>query len=114
MVIPKTTVASRRKPIATTRVATAYVDMAGEATEEIAQAASRVVAARAGLGFHLLRSGSISSGQEEERWFSVPRRPLLPRYRLFEGREPAARDSRGHIRVEPQSIRTLRGHVWFV
>lgn len=116
MVAPKSAVASRRRLVATTRVAVLPVAVAQEAVEEVAQAqaVSRVVTARAGLGFHLVRSGSISSGQEEGRWISVPRRPLLPRYRLFEGREPVSEDSRGRIHIEPHSIRTLRGHVWFV
>lgn len=105
---------ARRRKVATTRTISTAVD--GEAVQaaSTAQPAARVMSERAGLAFHLVRARSISSGQEEGRWFSVPHRPLLPRYRLFVGANPVQEDSNGRIHLEPHSMKTHRGNVWFV
>lgn len=91
--------------IATTRSATAIRVAAVAKTES----ASRGTVAR-----HLLMSQSISSGKEEARWFSVPQRVLLPRYQLFEGADGVTEDAGGGLRIGSRSMRTQRGHVWFV
>jgi len=107
--IPRTVVSVQSKSESTARVvATTRVAPAPRAAvSEAAPAAPGAVARQ------LILSQSISSGREESRWFSVPQRVLLPRYQLFEGADAVTED-RGHLRVGSQSMRTQRGHVWFV
>ena len=62
---------------------------------------------------HLVMSLSISSGKEQARRFSVPRRALLPRYQLFEGASSVVEES-GQLHLCGREARKGRGHVWFV
>ena len=95
----------RSKVIATHRAAPAT---------RVSSVTATAKAARGAVARHLLMSQSISSGQEESRWFSVPQRVLLPRYQLFEGAQDAVREDEGGLRIGPRSMRTQRGQVWFV
>lgn len=95
---------SGHRVVATTRV---------EAVPRITSVTRSETAARGAVARQLVMSQSISSGREEARWFSVPRRVLLPRYQLFEGAE-AVTEERGGLRLATRSMRTQRGHVWFV
>lgn len=64
-------------------------------------------------GLAMSQSISISSGMEERRRFSVPRRFLLPRYQLMTGYEGVVADKQGGLRVarvpEAARGRTLFG-----
>lgn len=66
------------------------------------------------IGRHLVMSLSISSGKEESRRFSVPRRVLRPHFQLFEGSAAVIEDENGGYRLGRQDLRTQRGQVWFV
>jgi hypothetical protein len=97
--------ASSARRIATTRP---------HAAVRVAAVAKTGTAARGTVARHLLMSQSISSGREESRWFSVPQRALLPRYQLFEGADGVTEEAGGGLRIGARSMRTQRGHVWFV
>ncbi len=83
------------------------------AATRVAAVTKSVGTARGAVARQLLMSQSISSGREDSRWFSVPQRVLLPRYQLFEGADAVTEDP-GGLRVGARSMRTPRGHVWFV
>lgn len=58
-------------------------------------------------GLAMSQSISVSSGMEERRRFSVPRRFLLPRYQLMTGYEGVVADKQGGLRVArvPEAVR---------
>ncbi len=108
--IPRTVVSVRSRSTSSARVvATTRVVSA----PRVSAVAKTKTAARGAVAHQLIMSQSISSGREESRWFSVPQRVLLPRYQLFEGADAVTED-RGSLRVSSRSMRTQRGHVWFV
>ena len=80
----------------------------------VAAVAKTEAAAKGAVARQLMMSQSISSGREESRWLSVPQRVLLPRYQLFEGSEAVTEEAGGGLKVGSRSMRSQRGHVWFV
>ncbi len=108
--IPRTVVSVQSKSESTARVvATTRVVSA----PRVSAVTKTKTAARGTVARQLIMSQSISSGREESRWFSVPQRVLLPRYQLFEGTDGVT-EEQGGLRVSSRSMRTQRGHVWFV
>jgi len=108
--IPQTVVSVQSKSASTSRVVATTRSAAAPRVSAVAKTGTP---ARGAVARQLIMSQSISSGGEESRWFSVPQRVLLPRYQLFEGVD-AVTEERGGLRVSSRSMRTQRGHVWFV
>ncbi len=108
--IPRTIVSVHSKSKSTARVVATTRVMSSPRVSAVARTETT---ASGGVARQLIMSQSISSGREESRWFSVPQRVLLPRYQLFEGADAVTED-RGSLRVNSRSMRTQRGHVWFV
>jgi hypothetical protein len=107
--IPQTRVSVRSPSKSTARV----VVTRRSAATRVAAVPRSADAARGAVARQLVMSQSISSGREDLRWFSVPQRVLLPRYQLFEGSDAVTEDP-GGLRIGGRSMRTQRGHVWFV
>jgi hypothetical protein len=108
--IPQTVVSVQSRSASTSRVVATTRVVSAPRVSAVAKVESP---ARGAVARQLIMSQSISSGREEARWFSVPQRVLLPRYQLFEGVD-AVTEERGGLRVSSRSMRTQRGHVWFV
>ncbi len=109
--LPRTEVSVRAKNRRTARVVATTRAIAGA---EAAAKAVAVPAAKGDLIRSLGRSNSLSRGLEGVRWLSVPRRALLPRYRLFVGADGVEQDSRtGIMTVVSRDKRNARGRVWF-
>lgn len=108
--IPQTVVSVQSRSETTARVVATTRVVSPPRVSAVARTGT---VARGAVARQLVLSQSISSGREESRWFSVPQRVLLPRYQLFEGADAVTED-RGCLRVGSQSMRTQRGHVWFV
>jgi len=108
--IPQTVVSVQAKSATTSRVVTTTRVVSAPRVSTVAKTET---VARGAVARQLIMSQSISSGREESRWFSVPQRVLLPRYQLFEGVD-AVTEERDGFRVGSRSMRTQRGHVWFV
>lgn len=79
-------------------------------------AVPRQTTAEGAIGRQLLLSQSLyySSGSEEPRRYSVPRRALLPRFQLFAGGDGVISDGRGHFSIPHRGPKSQRGRVWFV
>lgn len=108
--IPQAVVSVRSKSRTTARVV-ATTRM--EVPTRVAAVAKTETTARGAVARHLVMSQSISSGQEESRWFSVPQRVLLPRFQLFEGADAVTEGPEG-LRIGSPAMRAQRGRVWFV
>ncbi|NLG35502.1 MAG: hypothetical protein GX548_09140 [Lentisphaerae bacterium] len=109
-VLPQTRVSVRSPSKTSSRV---VVTRRAPAVTRVAAVPKTAGATRGAVARQLILSQSISSGREDSRWFSVPQRVLLPRYQLFEGSDGVSEDP-GGLRVGGRSMRTQRGHVWFV
>jgi len=95
------------RPVATTkRVAAVHA----------AAPAVSAVREEGAIARQLLLSQSLyfSSGREEPRRYSVPRRALLPRFQLFAGGDGVVSDGRGHFTLPRRDLKSQRGQVWFV
>lgn len=108
--IPRTVVSVRSRSKATARVVATTRVVPATRVAAVPKAATPV---RGAVARQLVLSQSISSGQEEARWFSVPQRALLPRYQLFEGAVAVTEDA-GGLRLAAPSARLHKGRVWFV
>ena len=100
------------RPVATTK----RVAAARAAAPAVAAPAVAAVREEGAIARQLLMSQSLyfSSGREEPRRYSVPRRALLPRFQLFAGGDGVVSDGRGHFTLPRRDLKSQRGQVWFV
>lgn len=116
--LPSTEVSVRARDRRTARVVATTRSRSRVAASTATAAASAEAAAAVALPGTLIRSlgrsNSLSRGQDEVRWYSVPRRTVLPRYRLFAGADAVHQDRRtGIMTVEPRATHASRSRVWF-